>query len=456
MRYVTYSLEDQTIIYASAGPVESHVSNLQHGQGVGDLGELGADFAPDDALVNYRFCPKHPTECSQVAVGHVDLKPEHERDQAQSEIFRTQQRNSIRFHQLALSEISFLTIHLNIPLRFDLLEGEEEVIPINFDEAELDVLIRKKESAETHSFDFGGKLYPFTYSEISFSFSPHLSFIKSEVENFLREKDQGFSVFTSMVLQAASLKASLRVTNKVIDAYRIAYADSAVMPIGFANILNSALIITLHDGAKTHYMTGSPYQDAVLRSKLHPQELTPQESRKQEMHELLKRKTVPFLLAAISSLKSAHLYGQYRECVIWAATIISNVLEDFLLNALLDDSAEKKALKNKGSEIRGKERRTKFFSAATGKTLAEYLQSIINNYEGSHVQDHYWKDLPRHVENVLQTRNLMLHRKKGIAPIEADDAFYTCMNFVFAMGGGVPYSTLYSRDYNLKLLDALL
>ncbi|WP_343721636.1 hypothetical protein [Herbaspirillum seropedicae] len=456
MRYVTYSVSDYTLISASGGPIESHISNLQNGQAVGDLGEHGADFSPIDDLGNYRFYPEHVVQDGIPTRGFVALKPHSERDHQKSEIFLTQQRNMTRFHRLEMEDISELKMYFNIPLRFDFLESREEFFRISFDDTELDVFVRKKGSSETQAFDFGGKLYQFVYSEISFSLPPNLPFLREEVESFLRGKDAGFEVFTGTVLQSTTLKISLRIINKLIDAYRVIYEDPAATPIGFANILNSALVVTLHGGAQSHYMTGSPYQDAMTTSKLFPRQKKTHESLKQEMQELLQKRNVPFLLAALSSLKSAHLNGHYRECVIWGATIISNVLEDFLLGALPDDSPEFRALKNKGADIRGKDRRNKFFSVATGKTLAEYLRDVIEKYDGSAFQDDYWTELPRHVESVLQIRNLMLHRKKGISPIEADEAFYTCMNFLFAMSSGVPYSALYSNDYNLKLLDSFL
>src|SRR3989442_9640117 len=48
--------------------------------------------------------------------------------------------------------------------------------------------------------------------------------------------------------------------------------------------------------------------------------------------------TTLFRSAAIATLKNAHLYGQYREWVVWAGTIISNVIEEDRKSTRLNSS----------------------------------------------------------------------------------------------------------------------
>jgi len=135
----------------------------------------------------------------------------------------------------------------------------------------------------------------------------------------------------------------------------------------------------------------------------------------------------------VAELRKAHLYGQYRECVVWAGTIIANVIEDILWEKLPKTSTEYKRLKNNGAEIRGATKRGAFFKKATGRTLTEWL-------EGYEKQSMGWKGLAKNVETILNDRNLLLHRKKAIGPKEGQLAFETCMNFLYALQYGVSFN----------------
>lgn len=65
--------------------------------------------------------------------------------------------------------------------------------------------------------------------------------------------------------------------------------------------------------------------------------------------------------------------------------------------------------------------------------MAEWLE----DYER---QSPRWKGLAKNVEAILKERNLLLHRKKAIGPKEGWLAFETCMNFLYALQYGVPFS----------------
>jgi hypothetical protein len=140
---------------------------------------------------------------------------------------------------------------------------------------------------------------------------------------------------------------------------------------------------------------------------------------------------------------------------VWAGVIISNVIDNILLSNLPRDSSEYRKLKTNGSDVTGKQRRNVYFRKATGYSLSEYLENIRSQFLNATSVDQYWNNLSANVEKALNNRNLLLHRKKAISSREADEAFYTCMNFVFAIELKVPYS-LYSKDYSVKLGRAIL
>jgi len=118
-------------------------------------------------------------------------------------------------------------------------------------------------------------------------------------------------------------------------------------------------------------------------------------------------------------------------------------------------STEYKTLKDHGAKVSGDVRAGKYFKRATGVTLNKYLEKIIKAYAGRNESAH-WKQLPKYVEDIIKLRNRLIHRKTSVSPKEGEDAFYTCMNFLYAIYGRVPYSPLYSRDINLKLQERFI
>ena len=293
-------------------------------------------------------------------------------------------------------------------------------------------------------------------SVISFTLNPNADFIHKATSAFLASvPSPGFSVFIQSILQTECLKFAIHVANKIIECYRISFDDPEARPIGIADLLTSALVVTFLDGEKCVYSTGSPfYIDSFARVRNRHANKN-YSTMADEMQTLLLKPSPPFLFLAMFSLKTAHLYGQYRECVVWAGVIISNVIDNILLSNLPRDSSEYRKLKTNGSDVTGKQRRNVYFRKATGYSLSEYLENIRSQFLNATSVDQYWNNLSANVEKALNNRNLLLHRKKAISSREADEAFYTCMNFVFAIELKVPYS-LYSKDYSVKLGRAIL
>jgi hypothetical protein len=304
-------------------------------------------------------------------------------------------------------------------------------------------------------FEFGGYTAPLRQTIVKFTLSSKEEFLHRIVHTFLGEKPQGFDVFTSQVLQSECLKYSIRVANHIIEGYRLAFDDPAARPIGIADAVSAAMVVVLIDGNSQVFHTGNPYEMGMQLRCMQQPEVPDNAYRHMALSAILLKKSPPFLPLAVSALKTAHLYGQYRECVVWAGTIISNMIEGILLDKLPKQSAEYNRLKFQSDKVRGRTKRDSYFKVATGETLKEYLDKCVIGHQG-YKESVYWNNLSEYVEKVLNQRNRLLHRKAAIRSNDADDAFYTCMNFVYAMERRHPYSSLHSRDFNLKLMEPLL
>ena len=181
-------------------------------------------------------------------------------------------------------------------------------------------------------FEFGGYTIPFQRTSIKFTLSGREPFLAAALDAQLGKWDEvGRKLFTSHVLRDESLQFGLRVTNHLIEAYRIAYDDPGERPIGVADVLSAAMVIELTDGLRqTQYSGISIGQDVRdLQYRRHGKN----DDSAASMEALLSKPSPPFSAVAISELKKAQLYGQYRECVVWAGTIIANVIEDVVAAA---------------------------------------------------------------------------------------------------------------------------
>lgn len=453
MRFVTFVPETGEIKSASSGPAESHLQNLEPGLKVGDAGE----FYQEGALKNYVFCPNlDQTEGTSVVKGSVHRKPKEEWDLAAEEEERKRSEIMNRFHHLQLADIDHIDVYLITPVAFSRLQEDKSTFPCRVEDRELPVSLQRiVNSTIPFHFEFGGYAAPLRQTILKFTLSGKEEFLQCSVKSFLGVNPKGFDVFTSHVVQSECLRYSIRVANHVIEAYRLAFDDPAARPIGIADAISAAMVVVLTDGYSSVFHTGNPYESKMQLRNLQQWEVADTANRRMLMSAILIKKSPPFLPLAVSSLKTAHLYGQYRECIVWAGTIMSNIIEGILLDKLPKTSPEYKQLKNEGSKVAGQVKRNAYFKIATGQTLKEHLDNTVASHQGFN-ESMYWNNLSEYVEKVLNQRNLLLHRKKAITSKDADDGYYTCMNFIYAIERKTPYSVLYSRDFNLKLSEPLL
>lgn len=205
-----------------------------------------------------------------------------------------------------------------------------------------------------------------------------------------------------------------------IDCYRLAYSDWAARPLGIADVLNGVVVLELVGDVKMPHHSGlvaSRFAADTRKMPVDPGKL---------MRELLTRSAPPFIPVAVTELRKARLYGQYRELVIWAGTIVTNVIEEILLSGLRRESPEYRRLKNSGKDVSGATRRGEFFKKATGETLREWLK-------GREAIGHSSQGLADQVEALLDLRNQLLHRKAAVMPEDSERAFDACMGFLAAV-----------------------
>ncbi|TAL96061.1 MAG: hypothetical protein EPN73_11035 [Paraburkholderia sp.] len=455
MKYITFKVENKELVSASGGPIESHLANLPEGCAVADCNH----FQLEGPLKNYVFVADEFTQNGPCLTGKVRRKPSDEWDmQAENDYLKMNNR-MLKFHHLNYSSVKNLELIVNCA---DVLRKLPSGAYQSSEDGKKVTLNLRKAQCEPvpYSFDIGdgasmGGNFPFGYMEIKFEVDANFDCVREASNNWTDAHTDNFNVFLNQVIYTALIKLFIRLCNKLIESYRIAFDDPEARAIGMGDVFSNFMIITLHDGDRLSYSMGSPYRTKAEIDLLRNDSLGDETRRIQNMQNLLDSYPIPFIPSAIGLLKMAHFYGQYRECVVWSATIMSTEIERMLMSALDKDSEEYRKLKNKGRDVSGKEKRNAYFRAAYKVTLKEYIQEKISSYHGGK-QNRYWNDLPRLVEKVLGDRNLLLHRKKAISHEEADDAFYTCMNFIYAMEGQVPYSTIYSRDFNLKMLDDML
>lgn len=453
MRYVTYIVKTGKIVSASGGPPESHLNRLKEGESVGDV----SNFQLKHAMQNYKFIPNQGEPIRDgIVIGTVVLKPKEDWDDEAENRYQQMEEVANQFHHLDINNVSRFKIYLIAPLRFGKLGAQEIYLLCNIDGLEIDVRITCKEE-ERFPFNFSiGKHYSkLPQTEISFELTGKETFIKDAIEDFKKKrKINEWDIFNKDIVATACFKFAIRLFNHLVEAYRVAFDDAEAHSIGVANTICCAIQTQLRSGHWQTYRYGNPYERYLTgqaRDTIKPDDLEEQFKR---MQFLLEKPAPPFVASAIASLKTAHLYGQYRECVVWGATIILSIIEDILLNNLDKNSSEYRKLKNDSANVRSKEKMKVYFKKITGKTIYEYLDDIINEFEIK-IDDQYWNKLSCYLRDVLNKRNQLLHRKKAISSKEADEAFFTCMNFVYAISNIGPYS-LYSSDYSLQLTKELI
>lgn len=453
MRFVTFDLHSCRIRSATLGPADSHLQDLRPGEKVGDAGE----FQLEGARENYVFVPDEGQSPDTVILkGSVQRKPKEKWDLQAEAKEEARRRGMQRCHSLDMADVDHIDVYLLIPAYFVWLSKEPHSYSFCTDNIPLTVSITRVDKIKNYVAIGGGiQNLDLRQSLIKFTLTGKEEFLVNAISAFLKKSGPGFEVFTSGILQSECLKFSVRLANRLIECYRVGYDDPRARTIGFADALSCNILVTLRDGHTCHYQTENPSERETQLSPMNGERQDELSQAERTMQTLLTRSSLPFLEAAIASLKCAHLYGQYRECVVWAGTIISNIVEDILLNNLPTTSAEYRSLKNNPDKVRGATKRSSYFKMATGQTLKDYLDRITNAYsEGN--QSEYWVNLSTHVDRVLVGRNLLLHKRKSIKQRDADDAFYTCMNFLHAIYRKVPYSNLYSRDINLRLSERFL
>jgi len=452
MRYVSYNPESGEIKSAVSGPPES----LSPEQGF-KVGDAGNAFYKGGALKNYVFIPDEG-QAPELTVLKGVAKRKHKEEwdleaEAKEEAIA---RGMERCHRLDMTDVDRIDAYLLTPAYFVWFSNETQTYSFTYDNIPLTVSITRADKIRNYAVIGGGiPNIDLRQSLIKFSLTGKEDFIKRAVDSLAKEIGSDYELFLSTSLQTECLKYAVRAAKHLIECYRIAYNDPHARSIGLADALNFEIHVIFRDGHGCRYQGGNPLHSNFLFRQVKgegSQDLTKAEA---SMQRLLAVKNPPFLDAAIATLKSAHLYGQYRECVVWAGTIISNVIEDILLKKLPQNTSEYKRLKNNPDTVRGATKRSSYFKLATGQTLEELLKVIVKTYPGIEQSD-YWVNLSTHVENLLQNRNLLLHKKKAISPKDANDAFFTCMNFIYVTHAKVPYSTFHSRDINLKLTERFL
>jgi len=421
MRYVIFDAVTREIKSAISGPepVEPNAALC-----VGDVGEVQFE----GALKNYVFVPAEPTRESGATLGEVQRKPREEWDLTAETEAREYQRTLMRFHQLDIREVAGLAVNLMLFAHFRRLADPRTRFQLTFESVKVDVDVRQVEPVPFSAMfqvDDGGQsgyTVPLSRTAISFRLTGHEEFLSKALDRELEKLDEiGRKLFTSQVLKKESLWFGVRVTNHLIDCYRVAYGDWAERPIGIADVLDGAVIVELTDGVRQTMFSGLPasrYTDNAT-AQVPPDAAT-------RMAHLLSHPAVPFLPVALSELRKSYLYGQYREAVIWAEAIISNLIEEILLAHLPRDSAEYKRLKNNPKKVDSETRRGKYFKRATGKTLREWLEERARQHLSP-------RELANNIEWLLQVRNQLLHRKRAIKFSEGELATETCIGLVAAI-----------------------
>jgi len=361
--------------------------------------------------------------------GFIERKPEEECDlEADEKVFKEAEITR-RFHKLDITELTCVEVYLMLTSEFRKFGQDINTYKCTIEAVPLKVTLSRKPPIPIEAyFEFGGYSISFRQTELKFELTGQEVFIREAINTKLGSFKPHVSI--SHIIKNESLKFALKVANHIIECYRIAYNDPEEKPVGITDILSSATIFTLYDGHKCPSLS-SPQLGKLTSAPLNGDE-------ESIMQSLIEKGKAPFMDIAIAELKKAHFYGQHKECLVWAGVIISNIIEQILLENLPNDSQEYKRVKNNSADVRGKTKRNSYFKKAIGYTLAELLTQITTKLPYRKEYE-TWRNLAKYVEIVLNDRNLLLHRRKAVGMSEGDMAYETCMNFIYALRYGVPY-----------------
>jgi len=425
--YVLFETQTREIRSAAQGPFDDPPADFT-------VGEVPDGTCFDGALKNYVFVEDESQAASETPRrGRVQRKPEAEWDRAAEELELHHRSVSQRFHHLDMEDVRLIDVHLMLPSRFEKLREATVVCPVLADGVQLDVSLSRRDPIPLDvQFSFGGYTIPFHRTAVAFHLTGREPFLTSALQRHLASlPEDGRRLFTSHYLQRESLLYGVRVANRLIDSYRVAFHDPSERPVGLADVLAGAMVVELTDGERCSFYSGISLRHLPPDERGRTPEAVDGTAMNERFRQLALKEAVPFFDVSVMDMRKAHLYGQYRDCVVWAGTIIGNVIEDILLQRLDKNSPEYKKLKTRGRDVSGETRRGDYFKKATGKTLREWLEEIGQKYGTP--------DLAQRVEDVLNNRNLLLHRRKAIRPEEADVAYKTCMEFLTGLFSGVPF-----------------
>jgi hypothetical protein len=333
-----------------------------------------------------------------------------------------------------------LDVLLAIPSSFPKLARPEYHLELTCDSVPLQVHLSRCEPQHIQiRFEGSGHAFPLHHAVIKFSLTGREQFIWDGI--LAKDGTAEPQLWTAMTLKSVVLNFGLRVVNRVVESYCVAFNDPDERPIGPVDLLRGIVIITITGGHQCTYHSGIQSRNEHRKYPLHnpPYPDIWENAEKSFMTFLKEDRSPPFYPVAIAELQKAFLTGQHRECLVWAATIINNIIEDILLEKLPKESTEYKKLTNSSSDVKGKEKRKKYFRMATGKTLAEYLGGVVGKKRGASGPYRIWVELPEHVEKILNERNLLIHRKRRTMPQIGESAFLTCMNFIYALEYRIPF-----------------
>jgi hypothetical protein len=395
----------------------------------------------DGPLVNFVFVPDSNQPVNTCwPVGVVERKRKDEWDWIAEQVYQEQATVNRRFHMLDLDDIEKLDVLLAIPSSFPRLAQPEYHLELTCESVPLHVhLSRCKPQHIEIQFDTTGHSFPLHHTLIGFGLNGHEHFIRDGI--CLKHGTAEPQLWTAMTLKSVVLNFGLRVANRVVESYRVAFNDPDERPIGPVDLLGGVVVVTITGGHQRSYHSGIQWRNEHRKFPLRDRSYSDiwESAEKSFINFLKDDRYPPFYPVAIAELQKAYLTGQHRECLVWAGTIINNVIEDILLKKLPKESEEYKKLKNSSADVKGKHKRKSYFKMATGKTLAEYLRGIVGEKREANGSYKFWLELPENVEKILNDRNLLIHRKYHATPQIAESAFLTCMNFIYALEYGIPF-----------------
>ena len=379
------------------------------------------------------FVPDEPLTGDRPIRGHAERKPEAEWNWEMERLQLKSVATAERFRKLDMAEVRRLEVHLMTPCRFERLPDGAQPIVVRCDDVDVALTLTRDDTVPVSvDFEFGGYTIPHNRTVVRLELNGREPFLVAALEKALkplREDTDGRRLFTSHYLTRECLLFALRATNRLIDCYRVAFDDPWERPIGLADVLSGATIIELQDGERQTFQSGISLRHMM---RTDPRDGEDREAMERKMRELAARGVPPFDSTALIELRSALLCGQYRQCVVWAGMIMANVIEDILLLRLPKDSEEYRRLKNQSSDVSGRTKRGSYFKKATGRTLEEWLVGIERSHPIA-------RGFAQNVADVLNNRNLLLHRRKAIRAEEAELAVNTCFEFLTALFRGVPF-----------------